>query len=95
MRALKEKLAVTPSELKVPVDQYMHLLELGIKGLTQTERQVIFLRFWEPFTIGEVAERMGLTWDQTDDLIDIAVGKIRETFRLRLQNTNSDRSKTA
>ena len=95
MRSIKEELVVSPSELKVPVDQYMHLLELSIKELTPKERQAIFLRFWEPFTIAEVAQRMSLTWDQTDDLIDIAVGKIREIFRQRLQNTNLDRSKIA
>jgi DNA-directed RNA polymerase specialized sigma24 family protein len=86
MRAIKEALVVNRSDLKVPADQYMQLLELGLKDLTATERRAIFLRFWEPSTIAQVADQMHITWDQADRLIDGAVEKIRETFRRHIQS---------
>ncbi|MES3038367.1 MAG: sigma factor-like helix-turn-helix DNA-binding protein [Bdellovibrionota bacterium] len=77
MKLLKEKMVVHSCDLKVPVDQYMQLLEIGLAQLSPQERKAIYLRFWEPFSIAEVARRMGLSWDEADLLIDQAVGKLR------------------
>ena len=90
MRAIKEELVVTDCDIQVPVDQYMNWLELGFKKLNPDQRQAVVLRFWEPFSIAEVADHMRITWDQADRLIDSAVLKIREIFNERLRNSESD-----
>ncbi len=90
MRAIKEALVVSESDLKVPANQYMPLLELGIKGLTPTEKRAIFLRFWEPYTIAQVADQLSISWNQADRLIDGAVEKIRETFRRHVGNAKQN-----
>ncbi len=92
MRAIKEAIVVHQSDLKVPADQYIPLLELGIRGLTPTEKRAIFLRFWEPYTIAQVADQLCISWNQADRLIDGAVEKIRETFRRHVESAKQNNS---
>lgn len=80
MRAHKEKMVVEPSDTRVRADQYQHLVELGLARLNEIERRAIFLRFWQPYTIAQVADHMNLTWDEADRLIDRGVAKVRAVF---------------
>lgn len=93
MRAAKESLVVSDCDLKVPITQYMNWLEFGLRGLTPLEKRALFLRFWEPFTIAQVADRMGLSWEGADQLIDLAVKKIRQSFRSQMGNPASSQLK--
>jgi DNA-directed RNA polymerase specialized sigma24 family protein len=77
MRALKEAQVVEPSDVTVPADQYQYLVEKGLRRLDELERRAIFLRFWQPYTIAQVADQMNMSWDDADRLIDQAVAKIR------------------
>jgi DNA-directed RNA polymerase sigma subunit (sigma70/sigma32) len=82
MRALKEELVISDSkECSVEFQNYQQLLEDGLKNLDATERKVIFLRFWGPYTIGQIATELRMSWDSTDKLIDQAIRKLRESFR--------------
>lgn len=78
MRALKEEILTSPSAIGVPVDFYQHALEISLKSLSELERRVLYLRFWEPLPIARVADLTGLSWEYADCLIDIAVTKLRK-----------------
>ena len=81
MRAAKEEQVIdSKDEIAVPIDQYQHLVEKGLARLDEIERKAIYLRFWQPYTIAEVADGMNLSWNEADRLIDGAVGKIRAVF---------------
>ena len=77
MRALKEEMVLLPTDNVLAVDEYQHVIEKALLALTETERQVIFLRFWEPYTIAQIADRIGASWEEADLLIDCAVRKIQ------------------
>ena len=77
MRSIKESQVVAPSNLTLPLDRYQHVVEKGLCRLDEIERRAIFLRFWQPFTISQIADLMNLSWDEADRLIDQAVAKIR------------------
>ena len=81
----KELMVVEPCDLKVPAHEYQHLVEQGLKTLSVLERQALHLRFWQILTITEVADRMGLSWEGADHLIDLAVAKVRRVMRRRLE----------
>ena len=81
----KELMVVEPCDLKVPVHEYQHLVEHGLKALSILERRALHLRFWEILTIAQVADRMGLSWEGADHLIDLAVLKVRRVMRQRLE----------
>lgn len=77
MRALKEESIMSSPVLPMPADFYQHAVELSLKKLTEQERKVIFLRFWEALPIARVADSLGFTWEQADVLIDEAATKLR------------------
>ncbi len=80
MRAVKEEIVVEPLDIKVPADHYQHLVEVGLARLSDLERRAIFLRFWQPYSIAQVADQLNLTWDEADRLIDRGVAKVRSVF---------------
>lgn len=81
MRALKEQLVMLPTDEALGIDEYQHVIEKALKVLDETERRVIFLRFWEPNTIAQVADMIGIAWEEADQLIDCAVQKIQKEIK--------------
>ena len=82
MRALKEELAIDSNdECSVDFQNYPQLLADGLDQLDEFERKAIFLRFWQPYTIAQVAAELRMSWEASDKLIDRALGKLRESFR--------------
>ncbi len=81
MRALKEQMVLLPIEDVLAVDEYQHIIEKAVCALDEAERRVIFLRFWEPNTIAQVADLIGVPWEQADTLIDSAVMKIQKEIK--------------
>lgn len=81
MRQLKEELVVNPSNLSVEVQNFQQILCDCLKDLNDLERKAIFLRFWQPYTICEVARELKTSWEQADILIDTAVSKLRRGFQ--------------
>ena len=82
MRALKEELAINSNDqCSVDFQNYQLLLEDGLKQLDDNERKAIFLRFWQPYSIAQVATELRMSWEAADKLIDRAIGKLRESFR--------------
>ncbi len=45
--------------------------------LSQTQRRVIYLRFWYNMSINEISRKIGLSWDSTDRMIDEAINHLR------------------
>lgn len=80
MRALKEEHVVEPSDIRVRADHYQHLVEKGLARLNDLERRAVFLRFWRPYTIAQVADQMNMSWEEADRLIDRGVAKVRAVF---------------
>ena len=68
------------TSIAVPVDQYQHLVEKGLGRLNEIERRAIFLRFWYPNSIKQVAAQMHMSLDGTERLIERAVKKIQAVF---------------
>lgn len=87
MRALKEEVILLPTDDVLCVDEYQHVIEKALGTLNEQERRVIFLRFWEPYTIAQVADRIGVAWEEADGLIDSAVRKIQREIRKHKKQT--------
>ena len=85
MRALKEEIVTSPSNLAMPVDFYHQAIEAGLKNLNELERKAIFLRFWECLPIARIADLIGLSWEHTDRVIDAAVEKLRNEMHCLLE----------
>ena len=82
MRALKEEMVIdSTDECSVEIQNYRQLLEAGLRRLNSNERKAIFLRFWGPYTIAQVATELRMSWEAADKLIDRAVEKLRDEFR--------------
>lgn len=70
------------------VDQDSPLI-CAIKNLTPQAQRAVHLRYWEFNTIEEIAEAMGLTWDQADQLIEKAIVELRMELTQMGNNTDS------
>lgn len=81
MRVLKEEVVLLPTEYTLGVDEYQHVIEKSLCVLNEQERRAIFLRFWETYTIAQVADQIGIAWEEADLLIDSAVRKIQKEIR--------------
>jgi DNA-directed RNA polymerase specialized sigma24 family protein len=89
MRKLKEEQTTGSMELSLYPHEYQHAIETNIYRLTTYQRQAIFLRFWEGLPIARIADRLGMSWDGTADLIDQAVRELREhLWRWKLEGQN-------
>ena len=82
MRALKEELVIEDKKTcAVEFQNYQQILEDELKKLNQVERKAIYMRFWVPCSIAQIATELHVTWDAADRIIDHAVAKIRDGFR--------------
>jgi DNA-directed RNA polymerase specialized sigma24 family protein len=55
-----------------------HILRRAIEKLPGIEHTLVKLRFWEQFSILEIAECMGMEWDETDRALTAAFKKLKE-----------------
>ena len=92
MRLEKEMMVTEPCDLRVPAHKYQHLVEQGLRTLSVLERRALFLRFWQPYAIAEVADDMKLNWEEADKLIDRAVAKVRAVMRKGLDMPKGGRA---
>ncbi len=81
-RSEKEFCQLNCFDLKISVDIYQMAVVHALSNLSQLERSAITLRFLEPRPIARVADRLGMTWDGADELIDRAVEKFRRTISI-------------
>lgn len=82
MRALKEELVINDlAPCSVEFQHYLQILEDELQKLNQQERKAIYLRFWVPCTIAQVATELRVSWEAADSIIDKAVCKLREGIR--------------
>ncbi|MBL7555117.1 MAG: hypothetical protein JNM24_04780 [Bdellovibrionaceae bacterium] len=81
MRALKEEMAVHPSDCRIEIQRYEMILTDALKVLNERERIAIFLRFWQPCSIAQVASHLKISWEAADRLIDGAVEALRREFK--------------
>ena len=69
---------------QVPIDRYFTEVTRACANLGETERKAIYLRFWQDTKIARIADALGLSWDETNWLIDHAVQKINRTLTRRI-----------
>ena len=82
MRALKEEVVISDLEpCSVELQNYMQILESELPKLNRQERTAIYLRFWVPCTIAQVATELKVSWEAADAIIDMAVLKLRNGIR--------------
>ncbi len=68
--------------LKIGFDRYQMILERGLHFLSPLEQTAVFLRFLKALPIGRVADRMGMSWDGADELIDRSTVKLRRAMNI-------------
>lgn len=56
--------------------QFGQLCE-ALTYLSEKQKIVIEMRFWQNMSIQEIANRVGLNWQSTDDLIQSAINHLR------------------
>jgi len=61
-------------------DSYEQVLMAGLKKLDEMERKALFLRFWVPCSVGQIAIELKINWDLADHLINRSIAKLREHF---------------
>lgn len=81
MRALTEELSASSFKEKLKCSKNESQLLKALKALDEKERSAIYLRFWVPCSIEEVAKQMHISWPQADALIERALQKLRNHFR--------------
>ena len=84
-RRHKEKQIVEISDLTLSTSDYDRSVSAVLGSLSGLERSAIRLRFLCNLSIGRVADRMGMSWDGADALIDQAVKKIAQDL-LEIRN---------
>ncbi|MGE0763472.1 MAG: sigma factor-like helix-turn-helix DNA-binding protein [Bdellovibrionales bacterium] len=57
-------------------EQFGQLCE-ALSYLSEKQKVVIEMRFWQDMSIQEIASRIGHTWQSTDDLIESAINHLR------------------
>jgi len=63
------------------------ILRAGINKLGLIDRQVIIYRFWENYSIQEIAESFDMTWNEVDQSINASMEKLKQ-FYLNQKNCN-------
>jgi DNA-directed RNA polymerase specialized sigma24 family protein len=53
------------------------IVRLAVKDMQGIRKVALVLRYWESYTIGEVAAALGLSWSEADDLIEDCIREIR------------------
>ena len=56
-------------------------VERAMLELSPLEQRALTLRLVHPTAIARVADRMGMSWDGADELIDRAVTKLDQVFK--------------
>lgn len=79
-RREKENSVVSPVDLQIACNAYLHEMEMALRRLSYLEQRAILLRFITSHSIARVADQMGMTWNGADQLIDEAVEKVRRIF---------------
>lgn len=75
-RSLKEERFLHGGGLEIGAQAYRMFLEERPIALSDLERTAINLRFVVALPIAKVADRMGMSWDGADELLDRGVQKI-------------------
>ncbi len=74
---------------QVPIDRYFTEINGACARLDETERKAIYLRFWCDTKIARIADVLGLSWDETNWLLDRAVIKINRALTRRLRASSA------
>ncbi len=77
MRAIKEENFKSNYDVALSVHDYQINIERAMRGLSDLEQRAISLRFFQPLTIAQVADCLGMSWEGADELIDRATEKAR------------------
>lgn len=58
-------------------DEQFQKLREALTYLSDKQRSVIHMRFWEKMSILEISNCIGLSWKSTDEFIDSAINHLR------------------
>lgn len=61
-------------------------LHQSLLRLNPRQQIVIQMRFWEQFSISEIASVLGMTWEDVDKLIETTLCELKQ----RLENLNGN-----
>ncbi len=54
-----------------------------LKELNEKQQQALHLRFWENFSIEEIAKEMRVSWYFANELIENGISSLKEKFKDR------------
>ena len=80
-RRQKESTAQCLSDLNIPENIYLNVFGLEVLRLNALESSAVLLRFVEALPIARVADRMGMSWEGADSLIDRATSKLKSFLK--------------
>lgn len=63
-----------------PTFTYEQILIEGLQELNAVERKAIFLRFWVPCSIEQIATELKVSWDSADQIINGSINKLKNHF---------------
>ena len=66
---------------------YIPELHTALAQLTTAEAVAIHLRYWEQYTVMQIARHWGLCWDSADRLLRRAEEKLRQEFIKQYQQS--------
>ena len=49
-----------------------------VRKLTDTQRQIIVMRYWQNKTIDDIAQKLGLSWAKTNMIINLALDNLKK-----------------
>lgn len=82
MISLQEELCSKSRKTSLAISAYETHLYDALNKLSEKERSAIFLRFWVPCSIQEIAKHFQVSWTQADQILEKAIEKIKNEFRL-------------
>lgn len=65
------------------------ILRAGVNKLSLIDRQIVIYRFWENYSIQEIAESFEMTWDEVDQSINSSMEKLKQFYLAHKNKSHS------
>jgi DNA-directed RNA polymerase specialized sigma24 family protein len=80
-RREREAMKENPFDLKIAANLYQLAIAEAIQRLSRMERQAVGLYYLEGLPVAKVADRLGMSWDGADELIERGVASVRKYLK--------------
>ncbi|MGE4130532.1 MAG: hypothetical protein AB7F86_02795 [Bdellovibrionales bacterium] len=77
----------TKTDIKRNLKNDLEQLKTLLPELPEKALMAVHLRFWENYLIQEIAITIGLSWDETDRILEDAIKQLRDGFQVSHRQT--------